>query len=77
MSFKVDNYAYMGYMQIEVAYGTVNLASYNRREDLSLVAEMADLMAQLVASGMVDLYDILEHMNYTYLRYEIKLSESH
>ena len=42
MGFKVDNYAYMGYMQIEVAYTMVDLASYNRREDLSFVAEMAD-----------------------------------
>ena len=32
-------------------------------------------MAQQVASGMTDLYDILEHMDYTYLRYEIKLLE--
>ena len=56
----------------------VDLASYNRREDLSLVAEVANLMAQLVALfGKVDLYDILEHMDYTYLRYEIKLSEYH
>ena len=77
MGFKVDNYAYMGYMLIEVAYRMVDLASYNRREDFSLVAEVADLMAQLVASGMANLYDILEHMDYTYLRYEIKLSEYH
>ena len=77
MGFKVDNYAYMGYMLIEVAYRMVDLASYNRREDFSLVAEVADLMAQLVASGMANLYDILKHMDYTYLRYEIKLSEYH
>ena len=77
MGFKADNYAYMGYMLIEVAYRMVDLASYNRREDFSLVAEVADLMAQLVASGMANLYDILKHMDYTYLRYEIKLSEYH
>ena len=77
MGFKVDNFAYMGYMLIEVAYRMVDLASYNRREDFSLVAEVADLMAQMVASGMANLYDILERMDYTYLRYEIKLSEYH
>ena len=63
MGFKVDNYAYMGYMQIEVAYTMVDLASYIRREDLSFVAEVADLMAQLVAAGMANLYDTLEHMD--------------
>ena len=40
-----------------VAYRMVDLASYNRREDLPLVAVVADFMAQLVASGTADLLE--------------------
>ena len=55
------------------AYRTGDQTSYEAELAYSR-AELAESMVEHVASGMEDRYNILEHMDYTYLRYEIKLA---
>jgi len=50
------------------------MEAYRTGDQSSYEAELAESMVEHVASGMEDRYNILEHMDYTYLRYEIKLA---
>ena len=69
------------YIQIKVAYRTVDQASNgglelaaSRAELVASMVEPAESRVELVASGVHNHQNTFEHMDYyTHLRYEIKL----